>query len=159
MMGTGQAPEPGAELDCIVKAVSLPRPWGSAIIDGPCRAIGGAWRLELGDEDVLLAIHSSSEWDADAVPEMRQLWPELELDEAKHPTGLIGATRLVFVERVVSIVESLGGPWSGGPWSLILDEQTLGFERPVRCAGYHGLFELPDATAAAIARGWEGRPR
>jgi hypothetical protein len=159
MMGSGAANDGAAELECVVKAVSLPRPWPSAIIDGPCRAIGGTWRLELGEEDLLLVIHASSEWDADVVPEMRLLWPELELDEAKHPTGLVGATRLIFVERALSLTESLAGPWSGGPWSLLLDEQTLGFEPAIECPGYHGLFEIPDATAARIARAWERRPR
>lgn len=135
-----------------VRALTLWRPWTTAILHGPKRIENRPRRWNIPREGLLLAIHGGKKFDRGGAKRIRELWPGL--DDHQHPTGIVGVCRAVEV-REISVALQQGNPWAFGPYCYFL-EDVVAFQAPIPLRGQMGLFRLEPHIEAWVVGSWEG---
>ena len=134
-----------------VRAITLWRPWTTAILHGPKRVENRPRRWHIPNEGMLLAIHGGKKFDQRGAAAIRELWPQL--DDYDHPMGIVGACRVTDVQAIdAKLIEE--NPWAFGPYCYFL-EDVVAFSVPVPLKGQMGLFRLEPHLEAWVVGSWE----
>lgn len=131
-----------------VLAISLPRPWPQAILDGHLAhvALMGVASWVLDDAGVLLALHASKAYDEDLARGLLERCGYVAQAEDVCPTGLVG----------VGEVGGLHAPAEYGCWTLTFSAVVP--VKPYAMPGLRGVWALPDQLARRIRAMWDDRP-
>ena len=135
----------------MVRALTLWRPWTTAILYGPKRAENRPIRWHIPEGGLLLAIHGGKKFDSDGAQKIRSLWSEV--DDHEHPTGIVGACRVTEMRRY-SQKWAGDDPWIFGPYCYLLDD-VVPFPEPIALLGQRGMFRLDPDIEAYVVQLWE----
>ncbi len=131
-----------------VRAISLPRPWPQAIVDGILHHVPlvGVSSWDLDDAGVLLALHAAKAYDEELAASLLQQhrWVAPKADAC--PTGIVA----------VGEVYALHCPGDYGAWTLTLNPVLT--VKPYAMPGQRGVWRLPDALANRVRGLWDSRP-
>ena len=140
----------------ILRALTLWRPWPASIVAGPKRAENRPWAHQVGfPPGSVIALHAGAKWDAAGAAFIHARWPELDMDPAHHPKGVIvGLTEVVRYDRI-NRDPTEEDPWAFGPWVWRLG-RVVPLLFPVAVRGAQGLWTLPLPVERGLLDVWRG---
>lgn len=121
-----------------IKALTLIRPWGHAIIYGPKKIENRSWKPPKTIRGKFIYIHSGQKYDKTAVNFMKRRGYNPP-DEKSCPTGIIGLV------EITGYVKQSESPWFVGPFGWTVGG-VIAFLEPIKCPGKQGLWR-PDISA------------
>ena len=141
-----------------MKAITLHRPWPSAIFDishqgdfAPKRIENRGWRLPRGIEGCWVAIHAGRTFDRQALGKIQAMVGDwVSLDESDHPRGIVGLVLFARQHGSINTIPDLQKRWFCGPWGWEMDK-AIALPEPVPCRGRQGLWNVPIPAASRVA--------
>jgi hypothetical protein len=152
-----------------VKALTLWRPWGWAIVHGPKRIENRTWEPPEWLIGQRIAIHQGKHFEVDDLVHCQDLirniygW-DLKAPEVAQRYGIIGTAKVVGrckvhpesgklrcsteEARKVLLREEFQTHWFSGPIGWVLDEVHA--IAPIPCKGAQGLWDVPREIAGQI---------
>lgn len=141
----------------LIRALTLWRPWPASILAGPKRVENRPWATPRAfPPGSVIALHAGAKWDRDGAEFIARLWPQLDLEPAHHPSGVILGLAEVIDYRRATVAEEIhtgGDPWAFGPWVWVLG-RIVPLLVPVSLTGGHKLWPLPPDAEASLRRVW-----
>lgn len=122
----------------VVRALTLWRPWDSAILFGGKRIENRPWAPWPRIHGLFICLHAGQKYDRDAAVAM----VEAKLYTPPSPSSIYTkAGVIVGVARVTGSVTESDDPWFSGPYGWLLDDVTA-FKEPVAAKGMQGLWKV-----------------
>jgi len=127
-----------------IKALTLHRPWGHAIIYGRKRIENRTWKPPKSIIGKFIFLHSGKSYDKKAVDFMHKLgfYPP---DEKDCPLGIIGMIEITGYSRRIE------NAWFFGPYGWTIGG-VIAFLEPIECPGKQGLWQPDTEIVENIVR-------